>query len=164
MSTEVLSQTKTWQQLTSARIELFAANQGAVSPNSQAVLSLVSSYDSVTFDFSDWTTDQLNEKTTSFFWGLAPGSLDISCYNLRGTAGGSGGGNLLIGDMHAASLATEENDAESGKDIVCIHDWCVEQARAANTYVPGQRIFRFDRGKYAGPLPFPGLRVAGASA
>ncbi|KAI1491162.1 hypothetical protein F5X96DRAFT_490041 [Biscogniauxia mediterranea] len=162
MSTAVLTQTSSWKEHASARIEQFAANQGAVSANSQAVLKLVSSYDSVTFDFSDWTAEQLNEKTTSFYWGLEPGSLDISCYNLRDA--GAGGSQLqLLGDMRAASLATEGNDAESSKDIVCIHDWCVEQARAANSaYVPGQRIFRFGRGTYAGPLPFPGLRVGGS--
>ncbi|KAI5925102.1 hypothetical protein F4810DRAFT_88929 [Camillea tinctor] len=150
MATTIVTQTSSWQENASARIEQFAANQGAVSENSQAVLKLVSSYDSVTFDFSDWTPDQLNEKTTSFYWGLEPGSLDISYYNLRDD-------QLLLGDMRAASLATEGNDAESSKDIVCIHDWCV--AQASSSYIPGQRIFRFGRGSYAGPLPFPGLRV-----
>ncbi|KAI0018738.1 hypothetical protein F4780DRAFT_502487 [Xylariomycetidae sp. FL0641] len=161
MSTAVMTQTK-WQQYATAAIDKFSAHQGASSPNSQAMLRLISSYDSVTFDFSDWTPEQLNENTTSFFWGLtAGGSLDISCYNLRH--------GRLTDDMHAASLAADGNDAQSGKDIVCIHDWCVEQAKAAGTdnaaaaasYIPGQRCFRFEHGRYAGPLPFPGLRVAG---
>ncbi|RYC63448.1 hypothetical protein CHU98_g2780 [Xylaria longipes] len=150
MSTAVLTQTN-WQDHATASIDSFAAHQGAVTPSSQAMLRLVSCYDSVTFDFSDWTPEQLNEDTTSFFWGLQSGSLDISCYNLSN-------GNLTD-DVHAVSLTADSEDAQSGKDIVCIHDWCVHQARAEHGYVQGQRFFRFEKGRYASSLPFPGLKV-----
>ncbi|CAJ2502271.1 Uu.00g096650.m01.CDS01 [Anthostomella pinea] len=152
MSTTVLTQTN-WQQYATASVEQFAAQQGAVTPNSQAMIRLISSYDSVTFDFSDWTPEQLNEKTTSFFWGLKSGFLDISCYNLKD-------GNLTD-DMHAASLAADSRDDQAGKDIICIHDWCVKRAKTSGSYIPTQRCFRFEQGNYAGPLPFPGLRVVG---
>ncbi|KAH9906898.1 hypothetical protein F4778DRAFT_723937 [Xylariomycetidae sp. FL2044] len=154
MSAAVMSPAN-WQQHATATIEDFAAHQGAVSPNSQEILRLVTSYDSVTFDFSDWTVDQLNENTTSFFWALSPGSLDISCYNLKN-------GNLTE-DVHTASLVVDDDDAHAGKDAVCIHDWCVEQAKAARSFIADQRCFRFEQGRYAGPLPFPGLRVMGKS-
>ncbi|KAI8633561.1 hypothetical protein F5Y19DRAFT_245419 [Xylariaceae sp. FL1651] len=150
MSTAVLTQTN-WQENASASVDSFAAHQGAVTASSQAMLRLISCYDSVTFDFSDWAPEQLNENTTSFFWGLQDGSLDISCYNLSN-------GNLTD-DVHATSLTADSSDAQSGKDIVCIHDWCVHQARAEHGYVPGQRFFRFDKGRYASSLPFPGLKV-----
>ncbi|KAI0472784.1 hypothetical protein GGR56DRAFT_651944 [Xylariaceae sp. FL0804] len=152
MSTAVLTQTN-WQQYATASIDSFAAHQGAVTPNSQAMLRLVSSYDSVIFDFSEWTTEQLNEKTMSFFWGIQSGFLDISCYNLKDGA--------LTSDMHTASLEVDSSDAQTGKDVVCIHDWCIEQARNGSAYIPGQRVFRFEQGRYAGALPFPGLRVMG---
>ncbi|KAI0206046.1 hypothetical protein F4808DRAFT_455534 [Astrocystis sublimbata] len=150
MSTEVLSQTS-WQDHATDSINSFAAHQGAVSPSSQAMLKLVSCYDSVTFDFSDWSSEQLNENTTSFFWGLQNGSLDISSYNLTN-------GNLT-NDVHAVSLTADSTDSRSGADIVCLHDWCVHQARAEHGYVPGQRYFRFERGRYVSSLPFPGLKV-----
>ncbi|KAJ8127369.1 hypothetical protein O1611_g6269 [Lasiodiplodia mahajangana] len=101
MSTAVLAQPN-WQDYATASINSFAAHQGAVTPSSQAMLQLISSYDSVTFDFSDWTPDQLNENTTSFFWGLQNGSLDISCYNISN-------GNLT-NDVHAVSLAADNEN------------------------------------------------------
>ncbi|KAI1340383.1 hypothetical protein F5Y15DRAFT_423320 [Xylariaceae sp. FL0016] len=152
MSTVVLTPT-TWQQCATASVEDFAAHQGAGTANSQAMLRLITSYDSVMFDFSDWTPEQLNEKTTSFFWGLNTGFLDISCYNLKN--------GELTDDMHTATLTAESSDAQTGRDIVCIHDWCVERAKASKSYIPSQRVFRFEQGRYAGPLPFPGLRIMG---
>ncbi|KAI0148722.1 hypothetical protein GGR57DRAFT_227939 [Xylariaceae sp. FL1272] len=149
MSTAVLTQTSTnWQENAAASIESFAH---AVTPSSQAMLRLVSCYDSVTFDFSDWKPEELNENTTSFYWGISEGSLDISCFNLSK--------NKLMSDMRAATLSADSYDAESGKDIICIHDWCVHQARADNSYIPGQRYFRFERGRYASALPLQGLRL-----
>ncbi|KAI1121387.1 hypothetical protein F5Y10DRAFT_256454 [Nemania abortiva] len=150
MSAAVLTQPN-WQDYATDSVNSFAAHQGAMAPSSQAMLRLVSSYNSVTFDFSDWTPEQLNENTTSFFWGLQSGSLDISCYNLSN-------GNLT-NDVHAVSLTADSEDKQSSKDIVCIHDWCIHQARAEHSYVPGQRFFRFDKGRYASSLPFPGLKV-----
>lgn len=47
---------------------------------------------------------------------------------------------------------------ESGKDIVFIHDWAIEQARKAGSYTPGQRCFRFEFGTYAGSRPLAGLK------
>ncbi|KAI0394328.1 hypothetical protein F5Y17DRAFT_428609 [Xylariaceae sp. FL0594] len=150
MSTVLMTQND-WQDNAAASVESFAAHQGAVTPSSQNMLRLVSCYDSVTFDFSDWTPEQLNESTTSFYWGLPAGSLDISCYNISS-------GNLT-NDVHATSLSTDSGDAQSSKDIVCIHDWCVLQARAQHSYVPGQRYFRFEKGRYTSSLPFPGLKL-----
>ncbi|KAI0479846.1 hypothetical protein F4859DRAFT_513348 [Xylaria cf. heliscus] len=149
MSTKVLTQTK-WQDHATV-IDSFVVHQGAVTPSSQAMLRLVSTYDSVTFDFSDWTPEQLNEDTTSFFWGLSSGSLDISCYNISH-------GNLTD-DVHAVTLTADSTDSQSSKDIVFLHDWCVHQARAEDNYVQGQRFFRFEKGRYASSLPFPGLKV-----
>ncbi|KAI3326314.1 hypothetical protein HD806DRAFT_489965, partial [Xylariaceae sp. AK1471] len=154
MSTAVLPQTN-WQDHAAASIDSFAAHQGAVTPGSQAMLRLVSCYDSVTFDFSDWKPEQLNENTTPFNWGLHKGSLDISCYNL-------GKGNLTD-DVHATSLVTNSEDAQSSKDIICIHDWCVHQARTEHGYVSSQRYFRFEKGRYTSSLPFPGLKVMQAA-
>ncbi|KAI0441326.1 hypothetical protein F4803DRAFT_523778 [Xylaria telfairii] len=149
MSTTVLIQTK-WQDHATASIDSFAANQGAVAPNSQEILRLVSHYDSVTFDFSDWTPEQLNEDTMSF-WGLSSGCLDISCYNISN-------GNFTD-DVHAATLTADSEDSQASQDIICLHDWCVHQARAEHGYVPGQRFFRFEKGRYASSLPFPGLKI-----
>ncbi|KAI1270523.1 hypothetical protein F5Y18DRAFT_15018 [Xylariaceae sp. FL1019] len=149
MSTSVLTQTSTkWQENAAASIESFAY---AVTPSSHSMLQLISCYDSVTFDFSDWKPEELNENTTSFYWGISEGSLDISCFNLSK--------NKLMSDMRAAILSADSDDAESGKDIVCIHDWCVHQARAEQNYVPEQRYFRFERGRYASALPLQGLRL-----
>jgi hypothetical protein len=35
----------------------------------------------------------------------------------------------------------------------------VLQARAEHSYLPGQRYFRFEKGRYVSSLPFPGLKV-----
>ncbi|KAH8161978.1 hypothetical protein CIB48_g6259 [Xylaria polymorpha] len=150
MSTAVLTQTN-WQDHAKASIDSFAAHQGPVTPNTQAILRLVLRYDSVTFDFSDWTPEQLNEDTTSLFWGLSSGSLDTSCYNISN-------GNLTD-DVHAATLTADSEDSQASKDIICLHDWCVHQARAEHGYVLGQRFFRFEKGRYASSLPFPGLKI-----
>ncbi|KAI1756087.1 hypothetical protein F4782DRAFT_320430 [Xylaria castorea] len=149
MSITVLSQTN-WHDQARASIDSFAAHQSTITPSSRAMLWLVSCYDSVTFDFSDWTPEQLNEDTRSF-WGLHSGSLDIGCYNLSN-------GNLTD-EVHAMSRTADSEDSQSGKDIVCLHDWCVDQARAEHGYVEGQRFFRFEKGRYTSSLPFPGLRA-----
>ncbi|KAI0534973.1 hypothetical protein GGR58DRAFT_504760 [Xylaria digitata] len=152
MSTAVLTRTIRQDHVT-ASIDSFAAQQGAVTPSSQAILRLVSCYDSVTFDFSNWTLEHrhINENTISSVLGSHNGSLDIGCYNLSN-------GNLTY-DVHATSLAADSEDAESAKTMICIHDWCVHQARSEHGYVPGQRFFRFEKGQYASSLPFPGLKV-----
>ncbi|KAI0414344.1 hypothetical protein F5X98DRAFT_389995 [Xylaria grammica] len=150
MSTTVLTQSD-WRDSVATSIGSPAARQGAVTHSSQVALKLVSCYDSVTFDFSDWAPEHLNENTTSFFWGLHSGSLKISCYNLSD-------GNSAD-DVHATSLTADGKDSESGKTIIYIHDWCVHQAQAEHGYVPGQRFFRFEKGRYASSLPFPGLKV-----
>ncbi|KAI1332939.1 hypothetical protein F5Y16DRAFT_357038 [Xylariaceae sp. FL0255] len=150
MPAAVLTHTEPeWQQDT--RIETFDAHQRAVTPSGEGMTRLVSCYDSVTFDFSDWKHEQLNENTTAFYWSIPEGSLDISCYNLSN--------ETLTDDVHAASLVVDGENPQSSKDVIAIHDWCVEQARSEHSYVSGQRFFRFERGRYASSLPFPGLKM-----
>ncbi|KAI0544628.1 hypothetical protein F4679DRAFT_564100 [Xylaria curta] len=149
MSAAVMTQMN-WQDHAKASLDSFAAHEGAITPSSWAVLRLVSCYDSVTFDFSDWAPEHLNEDTR-VFWGLHSGSLDISCYNL---SNGS-----LTDEIHAVSRTVDSQDPQSSKDIVCLHDWCIYQARCEHGYVQGQRFFRFEKGRYTSSLPFPGLRA-----
>ncbi|TGJ81476.1 hypothetical protein E0Z10_g7280 [Xylaria hypoxylon] len=150
MSTAALTQSK-GQDHVIASIDSFASHQGAVTPSSRAILRLISCYDSATLDFSDWAPEHLDENTTSFSGGLQNGTLDIGCYNLSN--------DKLTDDVHATSLTADSEDHESGKTIICIHEWCVHQARAEHGYVPGQRFFRFEKGRYTSALPFPGLKV-----
>ncbi|KAF2962730.1 hypothetical protein GQX73_g10837 [Xylaria multiplex] len=101
MSTAVLTRTDRQDHITTS-VDSFAAQQGAVTPSCQAILRLALCYDSVTFDFSSWTTEHINESTASFALGSRNGSLDIGCYNLSN-------GNLTY-DVHATSLAADSED------------------------------------------------------
>ncbi|KAI1081502.1 hypothetical protein F5B20DRAFT_536232 [Whalleya microplaca] len=140
-----------WQQNASVLMDHLATPHGPEASNIQETLKLVSSYDSVTFDFSDLIAEQLVAHTTSLSSGPKPGALDISCYNLKD-------GNITE-DVHTVSLPSTRQNPHPGIDIVHLHDWCM--GKATESYILGQRCFRFEQGRYAGPLPFPGLGIVG---
>ncbi|KAI1252515.1 hypothetical protein MGN70_007094 [Eutypa lata] len=91
-----------WQQFAVAAIDQFSAHRGAEIPSNQSMLRLVSMFDSVFFDFSDWTYDDLNENTSSY-WGIPSGSLDISWYNLKN--------KNATDQLHTGSMIAENMDA-----------------------------------------------------
>ncbi|KAK7750149.1 hypothetical protein SLS62_007898 [Diatrype stigma] len=91
-----------WQQYAITAIDQFSAHRGAEIPSNQSMLRLVSMFDSVFFDFSDWAYDDLNENTSSY-WGIPSGSLDISWYNLKH--------KNATDQLHTASMMAENMDA-----------------------------------------------------
>lgn len=68
------------------------------------ILRLVTSFDSVFFDFSDWSVDELNESTSAFF-GVPSGSLSISWSNF-------GDGKAVVADQpHNTVISADSSDS-----------------------------------------------------